>query len=415
MNATPDSTASPASRLKVAWCSYFPVEWLPDAPAEIRDLPRLHPASWQRVLWQEFAAQGGLGLDILVTRSHFRRSLTFECQGTTFHCLRTPPGGRTASLYWIDTLLIRRALGRLQPHLIHAWGTEFGGASIAARLNYPALVTMQGILQWLGTVFPLNRTQKVARFLEKQALPKTRLATVESRFGLEYLNARYPKLKLLQIEHAPNPIFASVLRKPPQAAPRLLCVGALNHAKGADVVLPALAQLVNDFSFTVCWIGARDDAFEKQLRASVAESLWPRITFQHNLPPEKIAEEMGAATLLIHASRADNSPNSVKEAAVAGLPVLATRTGGVPDYIKPELNGLLFESGDVAGCAAMVRRAFQHPLFSAGLVEPETLARTREYLSAATMARKFLDAYRETLALYHAAYLERTGAKPGRA
>ncbi len=412
MNPSP---AQPPAQLKVAWCSYFPVEWLPEAPAEIRDLPKLHPASWQRVLWQEFARQGGLGLDVLVTRSQFRRSVTFECQGTRFHCLRTPPGMRTASLYWIDTWLIRRALRTIRPHLVHAWGTEFGGASIAGRLGYPALVTMQGILQWLGTVFPLNRTQQVARFLEKRALPRTRAATVESRFGLDYLQARYPKLKLLRIEHAPNPLFAALRRAPRTDPPRLLCIGALSHAKGADIVFPALAQLARDFNFTVSWIGARDAAFEEQMRAAAGEAIWPRISFQHNLSPEQIAEEMRTATLLIHASRADNSPNSVKEAAVAGLPAIATRTGGVPDYVTPGANGFLFESGDLAECTEMIRQALRHPLFANGQVDPATLDRVREELSAATMARKFLEAYRETLELYRAAYLaEASPKRPGR-
>ena len=40
--------------LKVAWYSYFPIEWLPNLPPELQGLQRQHPATWQRVLWDQF-------------------------------------------------------------------------------------------------------------------------------------------------------------------------------------------------------------------------------------------------------------------------------------------------------------------------------------------------------------------------
>ena len=49
----------PERPLKVAWISYFPIEWLPDLPEPLRGLPRMHPASWQRVLLQELIGNPG--------------------------------------------------------------------------------------------------------------------------------------------------------------------------------------------------------------------------------------------------------------------------------------------------------------------------------------------------------------------
>lgn len=39
--------------MTVAWISFFPIEWLPDIPEELRRLPWMHPATWQRVLLAE--------------------------------------------------------------------------------------------------------------------------------------------------------------------------------------------------------------------------------------------------------------------------------------------------------------------------------------------------------------------------
>ena len=102
-------------------------------------------------------------------------------------------------------------------------------------------------------------------------------------------------------------------------------------------------------------------------------------------------------TISILATRADNSPNSVKEAVVAGVPVVASNVGGIPDYVIPERNGFLFRNGDIEDLRAKIEQALVHPLFSRGQVEAQSLAKTREYLSARTMAAKFFAAYQTVL------------------
>jgi glycosyltransferase involved in cell wall biosynthesis len=164
-------------------------------------------------------------------------------------------------------------------------------------------------------------------------------------------------------------------------------------------VLKALNRL-KDVDFEVLWIGAKNTELENMLRAETEPALWSKLRFRHNLAPREIAEELSRATLFVHAARADNSPNSVKEAVVAGVPVIATNTGGIPDYVIPEKNGFLFESGDVAGCGEQIERALAHPLFREGLVDTGTLEKMRQYLSAETMAAKFYESYLATLRVF---------------
>jgi glycosyltransferase involved in cell wall biosynthesis len=383
--------------LKVAWFPYFPVEWLPDPPAELRDLPRQHPATWQRILWDEFKSDPRLSLDILVPRSQFPRSFKFEREGTRFHCLRTPPGLRAASLYWLDTFLIRRELRRIQPDLVHGWGSEFGGAAIAGRVPYPALVTMQGILTWCAEHFPLNRQMRISCALEPRSLKRSKIITCESSFAKKYLAEHYPHLKILQVEHAPNPLYATVERKPQTRPARILCVASFIYGKGADLVLKALDSLLPAHDFELVWLGSRDATLEAQLRSATSPALWQRVSFRNNVPPAEIAVEFERATVSILATRADNSPNSVKESVVAGVPVIATNVGGIPDYVFPGKNGLLFENGSVQDLARKIEEALSHPLLSKGKVDENTLRSTRDYLSAKTMALKFVEAYQAVL------------------
>ena len=73
---------------------YFPIEWLPDLPPELQGLTRQHPATWQRVPWEEFKKYPQLKLDILIPRSQFKQTHVFDRDGTRFHCIRTPRGLR---------------------------------------------------------------------------------------------------------------------------------------------------------------------------------------------------------------------------------------------------------------------------------------------------------------------------------
>jgi len=71
-----------------------------------------------------------------------------NANGVVFHILKARPWLRLASIFLLDTLLIRRLCRRLKPDLIHAWGSEKGAPMIAHRLGYPYLMTVQGLYAW---------------------------------------------------------------------------------------------------------------------------------------------------------------------------------------------------------------------------------------------------------------------------
>ena len=94
--------------ITVAWISDFPVEWLSDLPAEVRSLPRQHPGTWQMVLLAEMEKNPALRIHIIVLRKQLVQDFSFERNGVVFHLIKTPGGLRAASMFWLDTILIRR-------------------------------------------------------------------------------------------------------------------------------------------------------------------------------------------------------------------------------------------------------------------------------------------------------------------
>jgi glycosyltransferase involved in cell wall biosynthesis len=106
---------------------------------------------------------------------------------------------------------------------------------------------------------------------------------------------------------------------------------------------------------------------------------------------------MERATMVLFPTRVDTSPNSVKEAVVAGVPVVASAIGGIVDYVLPGKNGLTFKAGDLEAFVESVRAAATHPLFSAGKVDEKTRKQMSDYLSPAVMRERFLSAYERVL------------------
>jgi glycosyltransferase involved in cell wall biosynthesis len=332
-------------------------------------------------------------LHVIALQKQFARHLTFTRNGVTFHLIKTPGGWRAPTLFWLDTWLIRRKLAEIQPDLVHAWGAEHGAALVATRLKYPFVATVQGLLTWYAEVTRLDCYHRFVARLERWSLPRAPVVTTESRFAVDFLKRRWPRINARQVEHAPDWIFHRVQRQPQTSPVRFIFVGGLSHLKGSDVLLAALDRLKEELPFELLVVGRLDAGFEKTLRRQTSAEIWRRIQFKRDLRPAEVAAELARATMMIFPTRADTSPNAVKEAVVAGVPVAASAVGGILDYVWPGRNGILFPSENVAECVQALRAARAHPLFRQGRVEPAALNEARDYLSPRRMGESFLEIY----------------------
>jgi len=196
-----------------------------------------------------------------------------------------------------------------------------------------------------------------------------------------------------QVEHAPAFLFQNLERRPVTKPLQFLYVGAITRLKGSDLLLRALDQLRPELEFKLSVIGFGEPDYLAQLKATATPALWERITLRHGLTQAEVAQEMGRSTMLLFPTRVDNSPNSVKEAVVGGLPVVASSVGGIMDYVLPGRNGFTFPADNLDEFLKALRAAVAHPLLGEGKVDPETLTRMRDYLSPRLMREKFLRIY----------------------
>ncbi len=173
----------------------------------------------------------------------------------------------------------------------------------------------------------------------------------------------------------------------------ILFLGRINDMKGA----PQLGEALNRMRDLPNWRATlAGDGHVEAARARTAEfGLANRVDLPGWVGPDRVAELIASADILVLPSFIENLPLSIIEAMASGVAVVATPVGAVPDIVRDGETGLLVPAGDVDALEAALTRlvrdgALRRRLGAAGLA----LHRERLDLApfADTMQRVWADA-----------------------
>lgn len=181
------------------------------------------------------------------------------------------------------------------------------------------------------------------------------LVGVSHAIALE-INKRHPQLQPQVIPDSPVSYHAStegVRAIKLQFANKFIVIQAakLYTHKGFDVSIECARALQHShpgIQFCLLGDGPEEAALKKQAQGLDNLAFMGR---QSNM-----GDWFEAANILIHPSHSEGLGSVILEASNAGLPVIGTRAGGIPDAISPEKNGLLVDIADAEGLAAAVVR-----------------------------------------------------------
>jgi glycosyltransferase involved in cell wall biosynthesis len=167
-------------------------------------------------------------------------------------------------------------------------------------------------------------------------------------------------------------------------------VSMLEPVKGLEVFLEAAAQLAAErpeLSFGVFGTGSQDDVLRRRAEAL---GIAARVEQPGQVPA---AEALGRLRVLVSSSYMENSPMSVLEAMAAGVPVVATRVGGVPE-IAVDGTAELVTPGAPRELAEAIARLLDDP-DRAGRQAAAARDRVRDNFSAAANAAATLALYEQ--------------------
>jgi glycosyltransferase involved in cell wall biosynthesis len=153
----------------------------------------------------------------------------------------------------------------------------------------------------------------------------------------------------------------AVVRRNSAGFVALLAVGAVVPRKGYDLLVEALAGLLDlPWRLTIVGDCSRDPATASRLRAYIARRrLAPRVTIEDAAPAARLAALYAAADLFVLPSRYEGFGMAYAEAIAAGLPVIGTTAGAIPDTV-PAQAGILIPPDDAAALAAALRRLIEN-------------------------------------------------------
>jgi glycogen(starch) synthase len=136
--------------------------------------------------------------------------------------------------------------------------------------------------------------------------------------------------------------------------PRILFAGRLAREKGALTLLEAAALVASkDFNLVLIGDGPLRPRIERAARlAGLAE----RVHLRGFVPQPLVAAAMAHSDALVVPSTAEELGLAALEAIHAGLPVIASRTGGIPETVLDGENGLLVPPGDARALARAIER-----------------------------------------------------------
>jgi glycosyltransferase involved in cell wall biosynthesis len=316
-----------------------------------------HPAPWLSSLAAELVAAGHR-LTIL-TASPRITELQRVDTGHGYDTLIIPYKGGVRHLLSAFRTQVSAMSAYLKTHageydIIHVHGTEsqYASSLLQQHLKTPYIISIQGIISRYKRELPQKFSKQylywtLSSLYERNEVRRSPYFFCRTDWDQHFVRSINRDAQITLCWEMLRPEFFTY--RPAFKGKDILFMGGDNPIKALKLglrVFDRMAQRHPEMKLHV--VGNVSPASYQRL----LHTLSPHHLNDHNvilhgsLDAAAICRVYAECFCLYHPSLIDNSPNSVCEAQVAGLPVVATRVGGVPSLIQDEQTGLLVEKND---------------------------------------------------------------------
>lgn len=277
--------------------------------------------------------------------------------------------------------IVREAIERFRPDIVNTHDLQGIGYNLLREIGRQRLPCVQ-TLHDLGFLCVNMNMFKDGKACPRRHLPCAVSGFVKSGYlsSIDPLAFWSPSQALLERyrPHLPRHREAVCIQlplifsPPPEAVEpkagsrlRLLYVGQFTEAKGVEFLLSMLEPLAAEGGLELIMVGS--GALLQPLRERYARAAW--VKFTGRVPSEEVGQFMARSdALMLPSLWFENSPLVAYQAKQLGLPILASRIGGIPELVREGVNGQLLPLGDTARWQKAVRNL---------LAQPEGLERLR--------------------------------------
>lgn len=341
--------------------------------------------------------------------------------GVTYYPMPRPQGGRSRRR---EALMeqCERVIADFKPDVIQIFGSENEFGPLCSRTSVPVVIHMQGSMPaYHNAQFPVGMNKW--DFLLGRGLSLRRrliglrtdsafgraarreIATIEAcrhfmgrtRWDRDQVELFNPRARYHHCEEALRPSFRQEGRSWEGPRPgRQVIVSVISNPwyKGMDLVLKT-AQLLRrhtplDFEWQV--YGVSDVRFYE--RKYGIKGAREGVRVMGTASPGELVDALCRASVYVHPGYIENSPNSLCEAQLLGLPVVATYVGGIPSLVEEGRTGLLVPANAPHTLAPLLQRLLASPERARALGAGARTEALRRHDPDA-IGRRILDIYRE--------------------
>lgn len=254
---------------------------------------------------------------------------------------------------WAASKKIKEIVQRYKIDIIESCEARAEGLWFYMFRNSPPLVIKLHTPE--SIVFQLDQVPKALDYLLIRMLEECWIRKANKIVGLSKsiieLSGRFFQLRSNNFPIVPNPIDIHKFKPGENSIeitdePLILYVGRLEFRKGVHVLIRAIPLILKNFPKAKFQLIGDDCGMRKYLLKKVDElGLNGRVTFIEQMPRSSLIEHYHRSTLCVIPSLWENHPFVLLEAMACGKAVVATYTGGIPEIIQNNIDGILVSPG----------------------------------------------------------------------
>jgi len=383
--------------LRILWVVNVP---LPEASVLMNEKPSPF-GGWLIHASQMLAAQDGIRLSVAFPGNNMSGYQKIEGQNINYYCFAPVKDSEKKRIE--NDGILTNIVREVSPDLVHIYGTEMAHSlsmvNVCVHENIKTIISIQGLV----SVYERH----VFADLPLRAIFGATLRNLLKRdnvIGLKRLYAKRGKNEIEAIRNTEEVIGRTTWDKAcvSQINPNVryhFCNETLreefykhqwdinkceeysifvsqsqNPIKGLHYVLEAMPLILAKFPDAKLYVAGKDitkqDTLTDKLRITYYGryinqlirklKLEDQVVFTGLLSEEKMCERYLKSNVFVSASSIENSPNSLGEAMILGVPCVASHVGGVPDMLKHGEEGFVYQADAPYMIAYYVCELFEH-------------------------------------------------------